>query len=401
MAAVNHNGEPSRGHENEQLAEPAPSFTAVNGGVSPAPTSKPKADPDSSNGSIEAMSPHTVIPNHSQEALPNGTASRNDLPNGHGSAGQEQHQSSAPPPRQNHDTPSTQTSKPPTPAPLNTQTPTQAQSSDRPPSAHPSQHSEAPFDQRRQSYVNGHSRNASIQPSNAAVMSPQQGKRKRSFDNDMDRRPDYEGQGHTVYPLNGHPASPEGSRSHEMENGHARDMQEYSPRQTYPAPAASYPPPPQDTYAAPPRIRDSPPEIYPRPDRHQLVRNDYDQPVDPSIAPQAPRPYYSDPSEAHLANALQRENRGYDPMPRDNYGSPEEDDDPNGPYGAYGDNRSSQDLDRKRRKRVFSNRTKTGCMTCRRRKKKCDEQHPECKDCWDFFFASNQLLVRHGYLYFP
>lgn len=32
-----------------------------------------------------------------------------------------------------------------------------------------------------------------------------------------------------------------------------------------------------------------------------------------------------------------------------------------------------------KRKRVFSNRTKTGCMTCRRRKKKCDEQHPSCK----------------------
>ncbi|KAL4930019.1 uncharacterized protein BDV17DRAFT_46708 [Aspergillus undulatus] len=34
-----------------------------------------------------------------------------------------------------------------------------------------------------------------------------------------------------------------------------------------------------------------------------------------------------------------------------------------------------------RRKRVFSNRTKTGCLTCRRRKKKCDEQHPNCNNC--------------------
>ncbi|KAL2362965.1 hypothetical protein RJZ56_004108 [Blastomyces dermatitidis] len=34
-----------------------------------------------------------------------------------------------------------------------------------------------------------------------------------------------------------------------------------------------------------------------------------------------------------------------------------------------------------KRKRVFSNRTKTGCMTCRRRKKKCDEQHPSCNNC--------------------
>ena len=35
--------------------------------------------------------------------------------------------------------------------------------------------------------------------------------------------------------------------------------------------------------------------------------------------------------------------------------------------------------DSKKRKRNFSNRTKTGCLTCRRRKKKCDEQKPECK----------------------
>lgn len=32
----------------------------------------------------------------------------------------------------------------------------------------------------------------------------------------------------------------------------------------------------------------------------------------------------------------------------------------------------------KKRKRQFANRTKTGCITCRRRKKKCDEGKPEC-----------------------
>lgn len=31
------------------------------------------------------------------------------------------------------------------------------------------------------------------------------------------------------------------------------------------------------------------------------------------------------------------------------------------------------------RKRNFSNRTKTGCLTCRRRRKKCDETHPICE----------------------
>ncbi|CAK4009795.1 hypothetical protein DOTSEDRAFT_71999 [Lecanosticta acicola] len=39
------------------------------------------------------------------------------------------------------------------------------------------------------------------------------------------------------------------------------------------------------------------------------------------------------------------------------------------------------DLDPKKRKRNFSNRTKTGCHTCRARKKKCDEGKPTCENC--------------------
>jgi len=38
-----------------------------------------------------------------------------------------------------------------------------------------------------------------------------------------------------------------------------------------------------------------------------------------------------------------------------------------------------QHIDAKKRKRQFANRTKTGCGTCRKRKKKCDEAKPECK----------------------
>lgn len=34
-----------------------------------------------------------------------------------------------------------------------------------------------------------------------------------------------------------------------------------------------------------------------------------------------------------------------------------------------------------KRRRCFSRRTKTGCYTCRRRKKKCDEAKPECNNC--------------------
>jgi hypothetical protein len=42
-------------------------------------------------------------------------------------------------------------------------------------------------------------------------------------------------------------------------------------------------------------------------------------------------------------------------------------------------NRASiQQINAKKRKRHFANRTKTGCGTCRRRKKKCDEAKPEC-----------------------
>lgn len=213
----------------------------------------------------------------------------------------------------------------------------------------------------------------------STMVSPQQGKRKRSPDGDYERRAEYENQGHTAYPMpNGLPQSPRGPRRHDLENGHPRDVQ-YSPRQTYPPPPGSYPPPPQETYAAPPRMRDSPPDMYGRHERHPMARHDYDQPVDPSIAPQGARqPYYQDPQDAHMASELQRVNRGYDSMSREQYGSPEDDDDPHGQY-EYGGSRNSQDLDRKRRKRVFSNRTKTGCMTCRRRKKKCDEQHPECQ----------------------
>lgn len=51
-------------------------------------------------------------------------------------------------------------------------------------------------------------------------------------------------------------------------------------------------------------------------------------------------------------------------------------------YGHYGTperRAGGPHSDPKKRKRNFSNRTKTGCLTCRRRKKKCDELKPECK----------------------
>jgi len=369
-------GDASRSHENEQLNEPTPSFTAVNGSPSPAPPAKSKLEQEPQKETAEATTHRIILPHHTQEAPPSAAPPNRDVQNnGQEPAGQDSRPSPAPTTTQLQDPASAHASKPPTPAP------TQAQPVDRPSSLQPLQHPEGLLEQRRQSqhYPNGHSRNPSNQTANIVVMSPQMTKRKRSFDGEHERRPEYESQGHAAYPMNGPPQSPSGPRRHELENGHPRDKQGYSPRQNYPPPSGSYGPSPHDAYNASPRMRESTQEIYPRPDRHQLVRNDYDQPVDPSIAPQASRPYYTDPDDAHMANVLQRETRGYESMPRDTYGSPDDDDDPNGHYGDYGANRSSQDMDRKRRKRVFSNRTKTGCMTCRRRKKKCDEQHPECK----------------------
>ncbi|PWI75238.1 hypothetical protein PCL_05896 [Purpureocillium lilacinum] len=51
------------------------------------------------------------------------------------------------------------------------------------------------------------------------------------------------------------------------------------------------------------------------------------------------------------------------------------------PYGGEHRQDSILQHDPKKRKRNFSNRTKTGCLTCRKRKKKCDEQKPECSNC--------------------
>ncbi|KAJ5549744.1 hypothetical protein N7535_002315 [Penicillium sp. DV-2018c] len=98
---------------------------------------------------------------------------------------------------------------------------------------------------------------------------------------------------------------------------------------------------------------------------------------DSQLITQAQRAQQIDASDAHLADALQREA---------------------GPEGSAGANRSTPGAQAisspsyaserhgtgqvaPKRKRVFSNRTKTGCMTCRRRKKKCDEQHPACNNC--------------------
>ncbi|GAB7356316.1 hypothetical protein MBLNU459_g7113t1 [Dothideomycetes sp. NU459] len=50
---------------------------------------------------------------------------------------------------------------------------------------------------------------------------------------------------------------------------------------------------------------------------------------------------------------------------------------------------------RKPRKRNFSQRTKTGCHTCRERKKKCDEAKPECNNCLRGSFTCKGYGPKH------
>jgi hypothetical protein len=87
-------------------------------------------------------------------------------------------------------------------------------------------------------------------------------------------------------------------------------------------------------------------------------------------------------SDEHLGEVLRRASQDMDAQQHQEYDntSPGEDDRSANPYNGYGNERRdmSAQSDPKKRKRNFSNRTKTGCMTCRRRKKKCDESRPEC-----------------------
>lgn len=90
--------------------------------------------------------------------------------------------------------------------------------------------------------------------------------------------------------------------------------------------------------------------------------------------------HHMDASDAQLAEALQGETQAQNSHRTWGIGGPPDDDSAD-QYGAYGTDRASQGAVQAgpKRKRVFSNRTKTGCMTCRKRKKKCDEAHPFCE----------------------
>ncbi|KAL8842924.1 MAG: hypothetical protein Q9170_000328 [Blastenia crenularia] len=210
-------------------------------------------------------------------------------------------------------------------------------------------------------------------------------KRKREYAEDYDQ------QNSSAYHSHGLPPSPQRQRMYSQDDGPARGRDHGAPDNYGRSDRGSAP----ELYPRPER---SPPvENYPQPERHSLVRNEYDNRGDGSIA--SGRPYYS---EARMAEALQRENNSYESMAmhENQFGSPDDDDDHQhaqqyGDYSGPPRTQAQRDLDRTRRKRVFSNRTKTGCMTCRRRKKKCDEQHPECNNCLRGGFVCEGYTVRN------
>ncbi|KAI4254775.1 MAG: hypothetical protein L6R42_007045 [Xanthoria sp. 1 TBL-2021] len=349
MAAVASSSRPDGLQEadSEAVNEGGPSFTAVNGSNSPAPPNRPKEQPKESkeegNRALRASS------GTERPKSPAPTAA------GHVEQGSIQHEQRPSPP--------------------------QGAAEDRPPPnftyPHDTHHSHSNHSQNNHS----HTANTNNQQMNNGVP-----KRKRSYPDEYDQP------NSSAYHNHALPPSPQRQRMYPQENGNGRDRDHGTP-DNYGR---------QDRVDAPdmyPRQDRTPPqpENYPQPERHSLVRNEYDNRVEGNIAPG--RPYYS---EARMAEALQRENNSYDSMPmhESQFGSPDDDDDHQhahqyGDYGGTPRTQAQRDLDRTRRKRVFSNRTKTGCMTCRRRKKKCDELHPECNNCLRGGFVCEGYTVRN------
>ncbi|MCJ1311724.1 Maltose acetyltransferase [Agyrium rufum] len=130
----------------------------------------------------------------------------------------------------------------------------------------------------------------------------------------------------------------------------------------------------------------------------QSSNNHYEDSRQPS------QPYYSHPpspdnSDVRMVEHLRRELQGSQPQPIRTDHTRFDHDDPNSQsYASYSDQSRTPvqgpEGDRKRRKRVFSNRTKTGCLTCRKRKKKCDEAHPECNNCLRGGFLCEGYTIR-------
>ncbi|KAL8711353.1 MAG: hypothetical protein Q9220_004250 [cf. Caloplaca sp. 1 TL-2023] len=347
MAAVASNSRVESGRESngEHINEGGPSFTAVNGSNSPAP--QPKANEQLKDSKEENS---RGMRTSSQQERPKSPAAPAQS-QGSGKSQQEQRPS-----------------------------PPQEQAEDRPSQKYAHPHENIHHSQ------NSHPRASSNQQSNTGSNGAP--KRKRSYPDEYDQA----NNNNNTYHNHGLPPSPQRPRMYNQENGIGHEREQGTP-DNY---SRQHPAEGPELYPRPER---SPPssDTYPQPERHSLVRNEYDNRGDGSIAPG--RPYYS---EARMAEALQRENNSYDSMPmhEGQFGSPDDDDENQhaqqyGEYGGTPRTQAQRDLDRTRRKRVFSNRTKTGCMTCRRRKKKCDELHPECNNCIRGGFVCEGYTVRN------
>ncbi|KKK12728.1 hypothetical protein P175DRAFT_0507214 [Aspergillus ochraceoroseus IBT 24754] len=184
------------------------------------------------------------------------------------------------------------------------------------------------------------------------------------------------------------------SESHDQEeNSHTSYRALRSPSHLEPEPGEhSVPPPSSNGIVGPqPDIESRNTSAHSRPDDADDSRTSSANPswseYDTQLINQSQRAPQIDASDAQLAEALQREAQGPE-VTQKTWGTinrpvdaPVASEQPS-PLSTFSQERSQATAQvAPKRKRVFSNRTKTGCMTCRRRKKKCDEQHPACNNC--------------------
>ncbi|KAF4551821.1 Acetyltransferase-like protein 1 [Elsinoe fawcettii] len=128
-----------------------------------------------------------------------------------------------------------------------------------------------------------------------------------------------------------------------------------------------------------------------RPDSHHSPTTLPDAPIVAASLTQTPSttsPIWTDspqtqgqprsPDESQIAETLKRDIARYDTAPDQHTStSPQE----NGDTQDHAIAQGQDDMQPFPKKRAFTNRTKTGCHTCRRRKKKCDEGKPQCLNC--------------------
>ncbi|OTB09210.1 hypothetical protein M426DRAFT_51303 [Hypoxylon sp. CI-4A] len=128
--------------------------------------------------------------------------------------------------------------------------------------------------------------------------------------------------------------------------------------------------------------------------RHPDDRTTYDRQTSASMA--------ASPTDDQVGDTLRRATTHMD-TPHDYSATSPDGDDSSLIYGStsyMSDQRKGDAViqsDPKKRKRNFSNRTKTGCLTCRKRKKKCDETKPQCTNCVRGGFVCHGYPNQRGY----